>query len=493
MTVIAPLPRQTHPVLILVICCMSLLLVSLDTTIVNVALPSIRTGLHADVSSLQWTVDAYTLVLAALLLLSGTTADRIGRRRTFQIGLVAFGLGSLLCGFAPTIGWLIAFRALQAVGGSMLNPVAMSIITAVFEDPARRARAVGVWSAVVGVSLALGPILGGALLQASDWRIIFWVNVPVVVAAIVLSALFVPEIRARRIRRFDPIGQLAIGALVACTVAALIEGPRHGWDSWLPLTLLGVAAVALVVLIVYERGRRDAVLDPRLFRSLPFSNAVVSAIAAYAANGAFLFLMTLYLQDVRGLTPFVAGLHLLPMAITQLICGPLSGRLVARFGTRPSLLLASGFWTVAILGLTTLADDTPDAVLLALFGLFGVGQGFVNAAITTAAVSGMPLSRAGSAAGVASTSRQVGISLGVALAGTITGIGAASGIAPGFSAATHAMWWTLVGIGAVVFAISLLATGPIGRRSQDAVRHLLQETGAVRTVEAEAEPEPSHG
>ncbi len=476
-----------RPVLVLVICCMSLLLVSLDATIVNVALPSIRRELHADVASLQWTVDAYTLVLAALLLLSGTTADRIGRRRTFQIGLAIFGIGSLLCGFAPSIGWLIAFRALQAVGGSMLNPVAMSIITAVFDDPARRARAIGAWSAVIGVSLALGPILGGALLQVADWRVIFWINVPVVIAALVLTALFVPEIRARRRRRFDAVGQLAIGAFVACTVGALIEGPRRGFDDWLPLTLFGVAIAALGMLIAYELRRDDAVLDPRLFRSLPFSNAVVTAIAAFAGNGAFLFLMTLYLQDVRGFSPLVAGLHLLPMAITQLICGPLSGRLVARFGTRPSLLLAPAFWIVSFLDLTFLADDTPQLLLLVIFGVFGIGQGFVNAAITTAAVSGMPPSRAGSAAAIASTSRQVGVSLGVALAGAITGI-AAGGISAGFAEATHAMWWTMVGVSIAALVTSYIATGPVGRRSRESIRHLLQETGSVDRVE-QAQPE----
>jgi MFS family permease len=199
--------------------------------------------------------------------------------------------------------------------------------------------------------------------------------------------------------------------------------------------------------------------------------------------------MTLYLQDVRHFTPLVAGLHLLPMAVAQLICGPLSGRLVARFGTRPSLVLAASFWIVSFLGLTTLADDTPQLVLLALFALFGVGQGFVNAAVTTAAVSGMPLSRAGSAAAIASTSRQVGVSLGVALAGTITGIGAAGGISGGFSSATHAMWWTMLGVSVVVLGLSLLATGPVGRRTRDGIEDLLRETGSIRSVDgADAQP-----
>ena len=198
MTTINPGPDLTpgRRRLILAICCMSLLLVSIDVTIVNVALPSIQHDLHASVSGLQWIIDAYTLVLASLLLLSGSTADRFGRRRTFQVGLALFTLGSLLCSVAPSLGWLVAFRAVQAVGGSMLNPVAMSIITNVFTEPGERARAIGVWGAVVGVSLGLGPVLGGVLVDSIGWRSIFWVNIPVGVAALVLTALFVPESRA---------------------------------------------------------------------------------------------------------------------------------------------------------------------------------------------------------------------------------------------------------------------------------------------------------
>src|SRR5580700_10629278 len=187
--------------LILAICCMSLLIVGLDVTIVNVALPSIQRELHTSVSGLQWTIDAYTLVLASLLMLSGSTADRVGRRRTFQVGLAAFTLGSLLCSVAPGLGWLIAFRMVQAVGGSMLNPVAMSIITNTFIEPKARAKAIGVWGAVVGLSLALGPLVGGLLVETVGWRGIFWVNVPVGIAAIVLTARYVPESRAARARR----------------------------------------------------------------------------------------------------------------------------------------------------------------------------------------------------------------------------------------------------------------------------------------------------
>src|SRR3954471_50496 len=209
---------------------MSLLIVGLDNTIVNVALPAIRQDLHASVSELQWTVDAYTLVLASLLILSGSTADRLGRVRVFQVGLVVFTLGSLACSLAPTIGALIAFRMVQAVGGSMLNPVAMSIIRNTFDDPRERAQAIGIWGGVVGISLALGPVVGGALVGLS-WRAIFLVNLPVGLAAIALTARYVPEARAPRPRRVDPVGQILVVVMLASLISAIIEGPGRGWTS----------------------------------------------------------------------------------------------------------------------------------------------------------------------------------------------------------------------------------------------------------------------
>ena len=212
-------------------CCLSLLIVSMDATIVNVAIPSIRTDLGASPSQLQWVVDVYTLVLASLLILSGAAGDRFGRRRTFQIGLTVFALGSLLCSLAPTIEMLIAARFMQAVGGSMLNPVALSLISQVFVGKVERARALGVWGGVVGISMALGPIVGGLLIGWIGWRSVFWINLPICAAAIILTAIFVPESKSATMRNIDPIGQgLAVTLPVRCGVHP-DRGPRPGLDE----------------------------------------------------------------------------------------------------------------------------------------------------------------------------------------------------------------------------------------------------------------------
>src|SRR6202167_3903366 len=217
--------------LVLAICCLSLFIVGLDATIVNVALPSIGRELHSSVSGLPWTIDAYSLVLASLLMLSGSTADRVGRRRTFQVGLALFTLGSLACSLAPSLGALVGFRMMQAIGGSMLNPVAMSIITNTFTERVERARAIGIWGGVVGLSMALGPVVGGLLVSTVGWRSIFWINIPVGVTAIVLTALFVPESKAPLARRFDPVGQVLVMITLAALVYGIIEGPARGWTS----------------------------------------------------------------------------------------------------------------------------------------------------------------------------------------------------------------------------------------------------------------------
>src|SRR4051812_20513792 len=320
---------------VLAICCMSIFVVSLDNTIVNVALPSIRRELGASVSQLQWIVDAYTVVLASLLVLAGSVADRVGRARIFSLGLVLFTLGSVLCSAAPTASWLVAFRAVQALGGSMLNPVAMSIIRNTFTDERERARAIGVWGGVVGLSMALGPLLGGALIAAAGWPAIFWVNAPLGLLAVVLVHRFVPESRAPTPRRVDPVGQILVIVALGSLTYAIIESGSAGVGSARTLSTAAVAVVALVTFVAYERRRADPLIDPRFFRSIPFSGATLIAIAAFTSLGGFLFITNLYLQGDRGLSAAHAGLYTLPMAAAAFVAAPLSGRLVAKRGAGP--------------------------------------------------------------------------------------------------------------------------------------------------------------
>jgi len=445
--------------LILAICCMSLLIVSLDVTIVNVALPSIQRELHATVSGLQWIIDAYTLVLASFLMLSGSTADRVGRRRIFQIGLTAFTLGSLLCSLAPGLGWLVAFRMLQALGGSMLNPVALSIIVNTFVEPAERARAIGIWGAVVGISMSLGPIVGGALVESVGWRGIFWVNIPVGMAALALTARFVPESRAPHARKVDPAGQALVIITLAALIYGIIEGPGSGWTSPKIIACFGVAAVALAGLIAYESRRPEPLIDLRFFRSAPFSGATLIAVCAFAAFGGFLLLNTLYLQNVRGYSALQAGLYTAPMALVTIICAPLSGRIVGVRGPRLPLIAAGVAITASGLMLTRLVAGTSMTWLIATYVIFGIGFGLVNAPITNTAVSGMPRAQAGVAAAVASTSRQVGQSLGVAVIGSVVVSALVGSFRAGFAPASHAGWWIVAGCGCAVLILGLLTSG----------------------------------
>jgi EmrB/QacA subfamily drug resistance transporter len=450
--------------LVLAICCASIVVVVMDISIVNVALPSIRDELDASVSGLQWTVDAYTLVLASFLVLAGSTADRVGRRRIFQIGLATFGVGSLLCSLASGIGWLIAARAVQAVGGTMLNPVAMSIVATTFPNPAERARAIGVFGAMSGLSLALGPILGGVLIEGLGWRSIFWVNVPIVAVALVCTALFVPESRAARARRFDPVGQALVVLVLGSVVYAIIEAGQWGWTSPVILGLFAVAGLGVVGIIVYEPRRVDPLLELRLFRGVPFSAAILMALAAFCSFGAFLFVTTLYLQAVRGLSALQAGLCLLPVGVLIIVLSPMTGRVVGARG--PRLPLAFSGIAMALSGVAALwlGPATPLAGVLAIYALFGAALGTINPPITNSAVSGMPGSMVGVAASLASTGRNTGTTLGVAIAGTVVGSALAQG-GQAFTDAARGVWWMVSGLGVAILVLALVSSGPWARET----------------------------
>ncbi|MFG3524729.1 MFS transporter [Nocardia nova] len=445
-----------HKTIVLVTCCLSLLISSMDATIVNVAIPTIRSDMDAPLSRLQWIVDVYTLTLASLLMLSGATADRFGRKRMFRIGLSIFALGSLLCSVAPDIDMLIGARFIQAIGGSMLNPVAMSIITTVFTGRVERARAVGVWGAVVGISTAIGPMVGGVLIDALGWQSVFWINLPICAVALVLTTLYVPESKSRTARGIDPLGQVLAVVVMFTLVFGLIEHRPE---------IFGITAVALAGFLYAERRHRSPFIDLRFFRSVPFAAATVTAICAFAGLGAFLFSASLYLQGVRHYSAVHTGLLYLPMALGMLICSPLSGRLVGRFGTRPSLVAAGILMTTAAALLTTLRPDTPVWQLVVMFAIFGAGFGTVNPPITTAAVSGMPMDRAGAASAVASTSRQIGVSVGVALCGLLSGAG---------------LWWVVAALAAGVGVLGIAANTGWALRSRDRIAPLLEHKEPAR-------------
>ena len=450
---------------------MSLLIVGIDVTIVNVALPAIGRGLHASLSDLQWSVDAYTLVLASLLMASGSTADRFGRRRVFQIGLVLFTLGSLLCSLATSVGALVLFRSLQALGGSMLNPVALSIISNTFTEPRARARAMGVWGAVFGMSLALGPVLGGLLVTSISWRAIFWINIPVGVAAIILTQLFVPESKAGTARRFDPLGQLLVVVMLVTLTYGVIEGPSKGWGSPLIAGMFVVAAVAAVALVRVESRRAQPLLEVRFFRSVPFSGASLIAVFAFGILSGFLFLNTLYLQEARGYSAMHAGLLTLPMAAMICLFAPVSGRLIATRGSRLPLVLAGLAEAGSLALLTQLSDATSLPYLLLSYVLFGIACGLVNAPISNTAVSGMPNSQAGVAASVASASRQTGSVLGVAITGSIV----AGAPAASLASASHAAWAVLAACGLAVAALGFASTTRRALGTARGVREMLAD------------------
>ena len=460
---------------VLLICSSSLFITYLDSTILNVALPTLQKDLHASIAGLQWVSDAYLLVVASLLMLTGSTADRLGRKRLFLIGLVGFSLGSLLCSLAPNTGSLIALRMLQGLGGSMLTPVSLSIVRNTFHDPKERAQALGIWSGIFGFAAACGPVVGGILVSSVGWRSIFWVNVPIGAAMIAATLRYVPESRAPRPRRVDVPGQLLMIVFLGSLTYAVIQGPVSGWAAAPILALFAVAAVSLAVFVAVERRRPEPLLEPRFFRSHPFTGASVIAVLAFVVLGGFLFVITLYLQQARGYSPLRSGLSLLPATVVMAAAAPVAGHLTGRRGPRIPLVV-SGLCIAA--GLALLLDLGPATSFLqvtAALVLAGAGLGLVNPPITNTGVSGMPPAQAGVAAAVISATRQSGSVLGVAVMGDLVTTGVSSGLARGqthavaLSGATHGAWAVALGCGVVIALTGYLTTTARARASAAAI------------------------
>jgi len=449
---------------VLLICSSSLFITYLDATILNVALPTIQADLHASLAGLQWIADAYLLVVASLLMLTGSMADRLGRKRLFLIGLTGFSLGSLLCSLAPNTGSLIALRMLQGIGGSMLTPISLSIVRNTFTDHRERAQALGIWSGIFGIATACGPVVGGVLVSEVGWRSVFWVNVPIGAAMILAARRYVPESRAPHPRRVDVPGQILMIILLGTLTYAVIQGPDYGWTSPTVLTLFAVAAAAALCFAVVERRSAEPLLELRFFRSPPFTGASVIAVLSFVVLAGFLFVIILYLQQVRGESPLQAGLTLLPATIVMAAAAPVAGNLTGHRGPRIPLVASGVLMAAGAAMLLSLSPSTSAWWLAVALGVLGAGLGLVNPPITHTGVSGMPPAQAGVASAVISATRQFGSVLGVAVMGAMLTSGVQARVAAGedhaaaLSAATHAPWLLAVVCGGLVAIVGLVTT-----------------------------------
>jgi EmrB/QacA subfamily drug resistance transporter len=396
-----------------------LFMIMLDNTVVNVALPSIQRDLHVKLSELEWIVTGYALTFAALLITGGKLGDLYGRRRTFVIGIAIFTLSSLACGLAPNAGFLIGARIVQGVGAALMNPASLSIITATF-PPRERGRAIGIWAGVSAMALAIGPLVGGLIVDNINWNWIFFINVPVGVAGILVSQLVIKESRdTSHEQSIDLPGLITSSAGLFALTYALIEGNRHGWTSPEIVGLFSAAALLLVGFVVLEHYQRLPMLDLSLFRNGSFTGAnLVAMLVSLGMFGVFFF-VSLYIQNILGWSPTQAGASFLPMTILIILFAPLAGQLSDRIGSR--WLMGGGMTLVSIslLLYQRVGLHSTFWTLLPAMLLGGAGMALTMSPMTAAAMSAVPVDKAGVGSGVLNSFRQLGGSLGIALMGAI--------------------------------------------------------------------------
>ena len=406
---------------ILAVLCLSVLLVVVDNTIVNVALPTISRDLHASTEALQWVVDGYTLAFAGLLLLGGNLGDRLGRRRFLQLGLALFGVTSVGAALAQTSAELIAARAAMGASAALVYPATLAILNNVFTVPRERATAIGVWSAVSGLAVAIGPVSGGVLLRHFSWSSVFWVNVPVVVIALVLGRTLLPESRDQKAGRFDPAGAIASIAGISLLTWSIIEAPRHGWGSATTIGGIGGSLVILAVFAWWQSRRPDPMLDVRLFRNPRFSAASGAIALAFFGLFGFIFMITQYFQVVRGYNPLTAGLATLPFAVVTAAFSPVAMIAMKRAGTK--LVVAAGLALMSAGFVVAAATTSQNAAywgpIVTAMTLMAAGLAFTTGPATDAIMGALPLAKAGAGSAVNDTTREVGGTLGVAIVGSV--------------------------------------------------------------------------
>jgi len=405
---------------ILVVLCLSVLLVAVDNTIVNVALPTISRDLSASTAALQWVVDGYSLLFAGLLLVGGNLGDRLGRRRCLQAGLVLFALFSVGAALSRNSAELVTARAAMGAAAALIYPATLAILNNVFTVPRQRATAIGIWSGVTGLAVAIGPVSGGLLLRHFSWSSVFYVSVPVAVVALIGGALLLPESRDPQAGRFDPLGALLSVAGIALLTWSIIEAPEHGWAS---ATTIGGLAGALVILAVFtwwQVRRHDPMLDVRLFRNPRFSAASASIALAFFGLFGFIFLITQYFQVVRGYDTLRAGVATLPFAIVTGAMSPLAIAIMNRIGTK--LIVAFGLFVMSagFLIAATMPQSAPYwGQIVTAMTLMAAGLAFATGPATEAIMGALPLAKTGAGSAVNDTTREVGGTLGVAILGSV--------------------------------------------------------------------------
>jgi EmrB/QacA subfamily drug resistance transporter len=410
--------------LTLLVLCLSLIVIGIDNTILNVAIPTLAKptgagGLGASASELQWIVDAYTIVFAGLLLTAGSLGDRFGRYRALTLGLVVFGIGSVLSAFAPSATVLIGTRALMGIGASAIMPATLSILTNVFHDPRERAKAIGVWAGVSAIGIAIGPIAGGVLLEHFWWGSVFLVNVPVVLIALVAGYLLVPDSKDPDAGKLDPLGSLLSIVGLAVLLWAVIEGPSSGWTSAAVLGGFAVGAGVLVGFFLWELHSPNPMLDVRFFENPRFSAASGAITLAFLALFGTIFLLTQYTQQVLGYSTIEAGAVFLPQSIVLMIFAPMSTRWVHKFGNKAVVATGLFVLTASLVLMATFQTDTAAWWVISVTALSALGMAHVVAPATESIMGSLPRAKAGVGSAMNDTTRQVGGAVGVALLGSI--------------------------------------------------------------------------
>jgi MFS transporter, DHA2 family, methylenomycin A resistance protein len=404
----------------------------MSTSVVSVALPTIGRDLRASSSSLEWIVDAYVIVFASLLVAGGVLSDRRGRKGMFLCGVTLFGLGSLVAGVAPSVGVLLAGRVIQGLGPAVVTPTALAIISWTFDDPRSRAGAIGVWSSGSGLALAVGPAVGGLLVDAIGWRSVFLLNVPVAVLVVLLGMRFIPVIpRSAASAGFDWTGAFLTTAGVGLLTFAIIEGPGHGWGSGLILGAFVVAFCALAAFVAWERRHKAPLIDVSLFSRAPFTVANLAGLAVFFAFIGSIVYLSAYFQQVQGRSPLGAGLAVLPVGLGFFVGAPLSGRLVGRFGPRLPMVAGLVLCGAGMTGLLRLSPGSSVGSIWWDLAAVGLGGGLSLTPMTAVAMAAVRAERAGMASAIHNSMRQVGQALGVAVLGSLVYAGVRGGVAGG--------------------------------------------------------------